>query len=222
MEICLHPRLPNSSQRTAVIGRTGSGKTVASVWHLSKQNVDVMPWVAYNFKGDALIDSIPNAEFIELDYVPKKAGIYIAHPMPSQEEKLTAHIWKLWERRGVGIFADEGYMMGANNEAFQACLTQGRSLRIPMIVCSQRPAWISRFVFSEADFYQLFHLNDERDKETVLSFLPVGADEQLPEYHSYYYEVGRNKLWKMGPVPEPKEILAALDAKLEKKRPKSL
>lgn len=218
------PKLPSISQRLVNVGRTGSGKTVAGVWHLSNMPIDRMPWLIYNFKSDELIEQIAdngNAVHVDLDYVPKKPGIYIANPLPSDsdgmESPVNSHLWKIWEAGSIGIFADEGYMMG-EGKAFRAVLTQGRSRLIPVIVNTQRPVWVTRFVFSESDYYQIFDLNDVRDKQTVESFVPVDLSQSLPPYHSYYYEVASKQLVKFSPVPSAEETLKKIDSLIGKKR----
>jgi hypothetical protein len=209
-------RLPNSTHRLAVVGRTGSGKTVASVWHLSNQPIEKMPWVIFDFKTDELINSIKEAEHVNVGFIPKKPGLYIVHPLPSESDAVESYLWKLWERQRIGIYVDEGYMMG-NSEGFDACLTQGRSRHIPMIVCTQRPAWITRFVFSESDFYQVFSLNDKRDRKTIESFVPVTLDDRLPDFHSHYYDVGKNQLYRFSPVPSEDEILSSIAARIPRR-----
>jgi len=89
---------------------------------------------------------------------------------------------------------------------------------MPMIVLSQRPAWISRFVFSESDFYQIFKLVDIRDWKTVMNFIPVNPRKELPLYHSWYYDVVHEKLVMLAPVPAEEDILGAIDEKLRAKR----
>jgi hypothetical protein len=210
-------RLPNSSQRIAIVGRTGSGKTVAGLWHLSKTNFDTHPWVIIDYKTDEHINAIERAEKIDLSSVPKRKGIYIVHPLPSQEEEVTEFLWKIWQQENTGIYVDEGYMLG-KNKAFETCLVQGRSKHIPMIVLSQRPVWISRFVFSESDFFQIFHLNDERDRKTVEAFIPVDMDDRLPDYYSRYYDVGRDSLVTFSPVPKPDATLEVINTRLESRK----
>lgn len=210
------PRLPNTSQRLAIIGRTGSGKTVAGGYHLSRRDLRKEKWVIFNFKGDKLIDSIERARHVELDWRPPRGnegGIFIVHPMPQDKVEIEQFLWRLWDYENIGVYADEGYML-ANSAAYEALLTQGRSKRIPMINCTQRPVWVSRFVFSESDFYQVFDLNDKRDWQTVEAFMPRVEDKELPEFHSWYYDVARKKMYQFSPVPEPKTIIATIDAQL--------
>lgn len=179
-----------------------------------------MPWVVYDFKTDELINSIERAQHVDLDFIPPKkaTGLFVVHPLPGDVDAVTSQMWKLWERRNVGIYIDEGYMVGQDNEAFNALLTQGRSRHIPMIVLSQRPVWMSRFVFSEANFFQVFALNDRRDQKTIESFIPVNMQGRLPEYHSWYYDVDKDKLTLFKPVPQVDAILSTIDRKLYKHR----
>lgn len=216
-------RFPNNKQRLTIVGRTGSGKTVAANWHLSTRDFDVRPWVIYDFKGDQLINSIDRAEYVDTDFVPgkKHKGLFIVQPLPHELEQVDAQLWKIWERENVGVYVDEGYMFNEGNrpiKSYETLLVQGRSKRIPMISLSQRPSWVSRFCFSEADFFQLFFLTDKRDRKTVEAFIPYGLDYDLPEYHSYYYDVAKKQLNIFKPVPSEDVILETIDAKLKKHR----
>lgn len=203
-----------------ITGRTGTGKTVAAVWHLSLRDLDKSPWIVIDYKTDELINSIDKAEHVDVGFVPKKkaTGIFIAHPVPeADDEAVNNWLLKLWERGRVGVYTDEGYMV-AGCPAFNLLLTQGRSLRIPMITLSQRPVWVSRFNFSEADFFQMFELSDKRDQKTVQSFVPYSLEAELPLYHSYYYDVAKKKLTNLLPVPHESVILQTIEDKLKKHR----
>ena len=226
-------RLPNDSQRITIYGKTGTGKTRAAVWHLSQRRFDVRPWIVLNHKGEELIDSIEGAQHVELDFVPKKAGIYIFHPIPEvDDEAVTSLLWKIHARENCGIYIDEGYMLPARDPAFQAILTQGRSKKIPLITLTQRPVWVTRFAISEADFHQVFYLQDKDDRKRVNSFIPadlerwmrteVNQPPKLPEFHSLYYDVGKNHLNMLLPVPDDSILLATIEARLKPKNKKYL
>lgn len=212
-------RLPNDTHRIAIVGRTGSGKTQAAMWHLSNAAIDEMPWVAINHKGDKSIDGIKKARDIDFGTVPEYAGIYRLHPRPTEEDNaaLDDYLFKLLEKEDVGIYIDEGYMI-KRVDALNACLTQGRSKHIPMIVLTQRPVRVSPFVFSECDFMQVFQLLKKRDKQTIEDNSRIDMEKELPPYHSYYYDVSRNQVTKFGPVPSMAKIQARIDSKLPDKR----
>ena len=213
-------RLPSGSDRTSIVGRTGSGKTVAAVFQLSMQAIDQMPWVILDYKRDELINDIAvklnKARYITFADLPKKPGIYILNIMPGEAEadKLTAWLWRVWEEGGIGVYIDEGYMIHPRNPALNALLTQGRSKGIPMIILSQRPVYMSRFVFSEASFFQVFDLTHDKDKEKVSEYIKGDTSKELPDYHSYWYDVAKKKLATFAPVPSGKTILETIDGKL--------
>jgi hypothetical protein len=210
--------LPNESNRLVIVGATGSGKTQAALWHLSMRDFDRRPWMIYNFKSDKSIDQIPYAKNIGLDEIPIQPGIYVAHPRPDEIDEVEKQMWSVWEKQGIGIYVDEGYMVGRQNPAFGALLTQGRSREIPIITLSQRPAWLHPFILSEAEFYQVFRLNHKRDRKKVEEFIPADLNERLPDYHSYYYDVAANKTTVLKPVPEIEKIHATFERRLARVR----
>lgn len=212
-------QLPDETKRTAIIGKTGSGKTIAALWLFSLMNWLEQPWYVLDFKGDpsiARLASLPEVEERDLeDPITSEPGIYIVRAQPDDKGgELEEFLWRIWAHGSVGLYIDEGYMVG-DGRAFRALLTQGRSKRIPMIILSQRPVWMSRFVFSEADFYQYFWVNDKEDRKRVEAFLPADLSERLPRYHSIWYDVGEDKTNALQPVPDLPDILRTFETKLE-------
>jgi len=206
--------LPSDSERVAIIGHTGSGKTQAAVWQLSLRNYTTQPWIVFNFKGDGLIDSIPGTFDLGIkDRIPKRPGIYVVRPLPDDKENLDAFLFRVWKQERVGIYADEGYML-TGLKYFRACLTQGRSKRIPMIVLSQRPRWIDRFVWSEADYLQAFSLSQADDKDLVDGMIPGYDDVELPEFWSLWRDVRRRQTLMLRAVPTEEQIRRAFKDRL--------
>jgi hypothetical protein len=187
------------------------------------------PWIIFNFKNDEHIDSIPYTQEIGFDYIPAKRdrGVFIIRPLPSDMRRprpgelspLEKFFWQLWARENIGIFLDEGFMVGVNNDGFDSNLTQGRSKRIPMIICTQRPAWISRFCFSEASFIQVFDMTDDRDILTVEGFVPLDWNRETPlkDHQSWYYKVSNKQLVRFNPCPNMDETLKVFEKKLHRK-----
>lgn len=220
-------RLPDNSQRTVIVGRTGTGKTVAGLWLLSTYDL-THPWLLINFKNDKHINSIEGARHVDFDYefTKKDQGLFVLHVMPHEtrgtfkdSSLLEKFLWKLWKREGVGVLCDEGSMIGGN-DAFDACLTQGRAKEIPMIICTQRPVGLTRYAFSEADFVQAFHLNDDRDRITVEQFTPLDSEDfdTLDKHCSFWYDIAEDDLLRLKPVPNMNETRATLDVKLPRRR----
>jgi hypothetical protein len=227
-------RLPSISDRLTLIGATGSGKTVAGLWHLSRQPIDAMPWLVIDYKGDENINTIPYAQHVALG-APLLNGVYIVHPMLRDKDELEDYLWQVWSQEDTGIMVDEGFML-SDSEAFNTILMQGRSKRIPVIVCTQRPVSVSRFVFTEASFIQVFRVIDKRDRKTIAEFTPIfqpatalrrvarasGTREQkqhedwmLPPFYSYYYDVARHKLTTLKPVDTMQKIRGTFSQKLK-------
>jgi hypothetical protein len=211
-------RLPGPTHKTAIVGRTGSGKTIAALWHLSNADIDERPWIILDYKNDEHINAITRAEPATYDELPEYPGVYILKVLPGDEERVDQWFKAVWERENMGVLIDEGYMIDPRSQWFNACLTQGRSKKISMIILSQRPVWLSRFVFSEADFFQVFDLTHVRDMDKVREYLRdderFQLDKPLPDFHSFYYDVGRKQLETLGPVPEEPELLASIDERL--------
>jgi|SRR5579863_3564844 len=218
-------RFPNDQQRLVILGATGSGKTNAALWHLSQRNFDEKPWVIYDFKHDDLIESIEGAQHIDVGAPPPvRPGLYVVNPSPGQESDVDDQMMRIWNQENVGVYVDEGYMVPKNSIGFRSILTQGRSKHIPVITLSQRPVWMDRFVFTEANYIQVFRLQHIDDTKSVEGFVPNPTDDpkkhplrkRLPEYWSYYYDVGRNKLMEVKPVPDPDTIIDTFDLRLRR------
>ena len=211
-------RLPNTEKRLAVVGSTGSGKTFADVWHLSLADFSI-PWIIFDFKHDKLINELGATEISIGSRPPTKAGLYVVRPIPQIDDDLvTAFLWQVLQNENTGLYFDEGYMIGAQNPAFRSLLTQGRSKHIPMIILSQRPVWMDRFVFSEADFFQIFRLNDRRDLKSVQQMISVDVSKRLDPFNSYYYDVGQDCAIKLRPVPDRTKLIETFHNRLGKKK----
>jgi hypothetical protein len=211
--------MPGDTDRLSIIGATGSGKTHAGMWHLSQRNYDMKPWIVYDFKLEEFISEIEGTYQLGVtDPIPDRPGIYIVQPNADEDELVERQMWAIWQHENVGVFIDEGYMLGNNNRGFRMLLTQGRSKHVPMIVLCQRPVWIDRFVFSESQFFQVFHLNSAKDIQTVQQYVPRDLSEGLPNRYSYYYDVRARNLVRLESMPDKDAILDTFDTKLQKLR----
>lgn len=221
------PRFPTNSQRITITGPTGTGKTVAGLYHLSLRDFSRDPWIIYDFKGDEHIAHLEDAGLAQeedLTFVPKKKhrGIFIVRPLPHQKDEVEEQLWKLWNREHAGLWIDEGYMV--RNDAFNAILTQGRSKKIPVIMHYQRPVRMSEFAVSESQFFQVFPTNDERDQERIDEFTnskinwELDFESRYPSFSSYYFDVGKRSLHIFTPVPRPSKSIEAIASQFSPRR----
>ena len=212
-------RLPNNSQRLAIVGRTGTGKSVAGAWHLSLKDFKTFPWVVVDTKRDSFwrkVWHLSGARRLSLKDTPGKDGFYYVQPTPQeiQGPDGEAFLWRIHKRGRCGLFFDEGYMLDKFSDALIALYTQGRDLQIPMITLSQKPKYLNMFTFSEAEFLQVFALNDVKDRQRIAEFAPIDPKMRVRDFHSLWYDVGRNSVVEFSPVPPPDRILEDFEARL--------
>jgi len=209
-------RFPGGDDRTVCIGATGSGKTTCGTWLLSHMRFDVRPWCIIDFKREALFDDVGSPPLVPLTLasLPKRKNtVYLLTPRPDEEEQLERWLWRVWEKENIGLFIDEAALM-PDGPAWQAILQQGRSKRLPCIICTQRPVMVKRAVFSEASFFAVYRMQDRRDYRVVEGFVPADLSMPLPEHHWRYYDVAKNRLLSMSPVPPPDDVADMLNRRL--------
>ena len=205
-------RFAGGDARTTVIGATGSGKSTCGIWMLAHQRLDLRPWIVVDAKRERIFDEVGFPPIVAIglsEPPPKRPGLYLVSPRPGEEEALENFLWRIWEHENIGLYIDEGYLMPDGN-AWPAILQQGRSKRLPVIACTQRPVSVARPLFSEANFYAVYRMVDRRDYKVVEGFVPGDLEAPLPQYHWYWYDRDRNVLLHMGPVPSPEHVSALL------------
>jgi hypothetical protein len=214
-------RLPGVSDRITIVGHTGSGKSQAAMWHLSNTNFDKRPWVLVDPKGEEKINAIEGLEHLEIGEIPKYPGLYAVHPTQYEQEELDDYLYAILQHGNIGCYFDEAFLCG-NGSGFTTFLIQGRSQHCPAITLNQRPVLVSRFAFSETQFFQCFALTDDRDYKTLRGFakVPSFEEENLPEFWSYYYDVRWKRCYKMKPVPSIDVILESIATKLDMREPR--
>lgn len=218
--------LPANDEHAAVVGRNGSGKSQMGFWLLGQRDLKSEAVYVVDYKREILFQSLRNARRIGFHDTPDEPGLYILESRPDFETQTEDWLWKVWQKGNAGLFVDEGYMLPQiNRGAFQAILTQGRSLRIPVITLTQRPVRVSPFAFSEASHIAVFDLNRRKDWQTIEEMTPEGFSNwvppefgtELPPYHARWHAVKKKASYILRPVPDAETLIAEMDQQLERK-----
>ncbi len=220
---------PANDEHTTIVGRNGCGKTQLGCYLLAKRDLRNKRWIALDFKGDELLNSLDNARYIDDNKIPKAPGLYIKQYRRESEDVINEFLWNIWDKEDTGVYVDEGYFVPQGEDgAFKGLLTTGRSKRIPVITLSQRPVRVSRYAFSEVSHIAVFDLNDRRDWRTLDEVLPQGFTDwlpdqfksqgRLPKFHARWYSVKKNGKYIVTPVPSADEIRELINDQLEPRR----
>lgn len=199
-------------QRSILSGRTGSGKSTLGAWLLSRSP---QHWIIFNpkhtaayrnlddaivfkkFDGRTILKRLKRHKFIVLNFNKAEASAEFMDDVLS---------WLQDNVTNVGVCCDELYTMhsvgGRAGEGLIGWLTRGREKKQSFLGLTQRPAWISQFLFSEADFIGSMDLVLEKDRKRIAE--ETGSDEflqRLPNHRWLWYTVTDDSIAKYGPVP---------------------
>lgn len=207
--------LPGPSDRTTIVGQTGSGKTWFGVWMLSHQDLARRPWIVIDYKRELLFRQLGKdawrSRLSVTSAAPAKPGLHLLQPFESDDEDMDDFLWRVWKRGNIGLYIDEAMMIPAGRgSAMRAILTQGRSLKVPVIALSQRPVEIDRYFFSEAQYFAKFFLLDRDDRVTLRRYTPFSADDNPEAHHCYWYDGKRREVSYLSPVPPAETFLGRL------------
>lgn len=204
---------PKPGERIVVSGRTGSGKSVLGKWLLERTH---QHWVIFNPKNTKAYASLPdanvlnrfNASRVESSIAKHKYTILNFAGNENNPEFMDQVIqWLHDHYQNIGLVADELYTLHANGRpgpGLVSWLTRGRELRQSFIGLTQRPAWVSRFVFSEADYIVGMDLTLPEDRKRMRDNTGFqGFLNRLPPHHWRWYDVSADSDTLWGPVPIP-------------------
>lgn len=199
--------------RAIVAGRTGSGKTTLAAWLIHR---NFQRWVILNPKHTAGYKSLDDSVALE-NFNERKLDRELSRhrfvslnfsPQENNNEFMDSIIYFLHEQyENIGILCDELYTLhknGRQGDGLTAWLTRGRERAQTFIGLTQRPAWISRFCFSEADAVGGMALQLLEDRKRMVA--NTGREEfakRLDPHEWLWYKVAENQLTHWGPVPMP-------------------
>lgn len=207
-------RLPSiePGSRTLIAGRTGSGKTTLAAWLMQSRNRQ--RWIVLNPKHTTgyatLEDSVSLRKFDsrKLSRELDKNRFVILNFSPAESDNVFMddvlnYIHNAYDN--VGICVDELYTIHNNTRpgnGLVSILTRGRERKQTFIGLTQRPKWISRFCFSEADNICGMSLNLDEDRKRMRD--DSGCDEflvKLDSHHWLWYNVAQDVVTHWSPIP---------------------
>lgn len=167
-----------AGQRLTVCGKTGTGKSTFARRYLDTDRTH--HWVIFNPKGTRAYDRLEGATVMEAKLSPERVIAAIRKyrvvnlKFPSgwswqYQDAMLAHLIEAFTN--IGFLIDELYYMHATNghagPGLTGLLSRGRELRQTFIGCCQRPYFVSKSVFTEADYVAEFALQTDDDRKMI-------------------------------------------------------
>ena len=200
-----------TGKRAIISGRTGSGKSTLAGWLLNRSK---QHWVILNPKWTAAYKALPESLVLEgfrenafnTSLERNRYTIINFDGKTANAEYMDEVITYVHSRyENVGLCADELFTLhtgGRPGAGLTSWLTQGRELKQSFIGLTQRPAWISRFCFSEADYIIGMDLSLKEDRKRLHENSGCPYFESRLEPRKWiFYDVANDSVEKYGAVP---------------------
>jgi hypothetical protein len=199
-------------KRALIAGRTGSGKTTLGAWFLARSR---QHWVVLNPKHTKLYRQLPysivhssfDSKLIIRDTRRYKFVVLDLTGAEAESDYMDGIIgWLHGALNNIGICADELYTLhygnGRAGPGLLGWLTRGREKQQSFIGLTQRPAWISQFLYTESDLICEMDLTLEEDRDKM--YKATGDRhflERVTAYRWLCYDVLAASTTLYAPVP---------------------
>lgn len=185
--------------RTFITGKTGSGKSTVAVSLLKNSS---QKWVLIDPKLDDKIATLKPYRLKKMDSNEvfkawEKGFKFVALTPPAKTSPFDVDEFLLecFESfKDFGIYVDELYFIHNQGQAgagLTAILTRGRSDKITFMGATQRPAFVSLFCITEADYIAQFRLALDKDRKRIYEVTGISQMLKNPpaNYSWYYYTI---------------------------------
>lgn len=201
--------LLKKGERGMIIGQTGSGKTIGALVHM--QATDLYPVIILDTKGEPAFNDIADdgdeetppeetiiyndgESFVKQWFKKRQPEYSIVRPTPaemSDAEQLDSILTRIYDtNKKCLVYIDEAYQWHVNGRAGNGLiglLTRGRSKGMSVLMSTQRPMWVSRFCFTEAQKFYIYRLSDKRDHKSIAEYIPDFAEKKVAQKHYFHY-----------------------------------
>lgn len=185
-----------SGQRITVTGKTGSGKSTLMAHLIEDRPTEKC--IILDCKGEPVFEQLTGSDVIHGLRLSdsKETDVFIVRPVsrelsdPDTLDNFLAEIYR--KCRNVTVVIDEAYMIhssgGRAGPGLIGLVTRGRSKKLGAWIGTQRPAWASRFCFSESEHFFVMMLSHPADRKLMSEYTgcPDVAKEILPPYESWH------------------------------------
>jgi hypothetical protein len=189
-----------SSERVAVVGKTGSGKTFWCLSLLAPCN----RLIVCDAKGKIDRDrwGLTDWESGKSELMKGKPARLRVPPALSADE-WDNYFWEFYRCPRTTVYIDELSSAGRATEGtgFRALLTRGREFDIGVVMSMQRPASIPLEALSEAEWFTMFQIRIEDDVKRMSKLIGASAFRPLPKYHYLLYNDGMDRPLFCKPLP---------------------
>lgn len=200
-------------KHAVIVGQNGSGKSQQLI-NLALANKQKVVVLDTKLDDDFLFLAVGNEvlQVVEsyremIDLLNSGQFHYlIVRPQTFELDNPTAldnYLVVLSKCRNLSVFIDEAYSFHKSGRAgpgYTAILTRGRSRKLSLIVCTQRPCWISVFTFSESTTIYAYFLSVERDRKILYDYIGEQNFDELAEFCYYKYDVKSKSVIQCVPV----------------------
>lgn len=215
--------------RAFICGQSGAGKTTFAMALCEGMP---SPLIVLDTKYDPGISAwakrlgipiekkrMPDWKQIKHDVVVRPPPDWITHP-----EDIDWWLGQAFTCKYIpSIFIDEGYQAGASSsrmgDGVTGLWTRGRAFGMRLLLGTQRPAWISRFVLTESDVNFIGFLAHPDDRKTL--FGTTGAKETLtpvPRHHFLFTKSDGSKAVLLKPLAVKRPVIYNRDNRADTRR----
>lgn len=182
-----------ADERIAIIGATGSGKTVLARYLLSftLRAIVVDPKHSFELEG---FKGLRRRPFLS----PAKEFHYLYRPRMAEDKKLAEFLAYFWDTGDTIIYIDElstlaeGYKMSI--DVLSEIARTGRERNVGLWVTMQRPRFVPKLFLTESEQLFIFALRNAEDRQYVAGYAGEEVREPIDKFNFWYVSAHEDKI----------------------------